>query len=315
MSDEELGFQAGHHRTRPRARLAACAPGRALRTEAGLADDRPEEYHDGDHSLARLARGTALSAWLRAVVVDDEPHAVRRLVRLLKETGRVQVVGTASHPNMALTFPGWAEVDVAFLDIVMPGMTGVELARHLPGDLLVVFITSHNEYAVQAFEVHAVDYLLKPFTPERLHEAVEHVRLRLADGRREAAADPRLVALLEEVRQRGRYLQRVPVRAGARIVLLDTSEVDWIQAADNYVLFHSAGREYLLRETLVQLEQELDPRQFVRIHRSALVRLDRIGDMLPSVHGDFRVTLKTGAQLTLSRHYRERVERVLRRPL
>ena len=179
----------------------------------------------------------------------------------------------------------------------------------------VVFVTAFDQYALRAFEVHAIDYLLKPFTPERLHQSVEQVRLRLGGARREATADPRLVALLDEVHERGRYLQRVPVRAGARIVLLDTADVDWIQAADNYVLFHSAGREYLMRETLVRLEQELDPSQFVRIHRSALVRLDRIGEMLPSVHGDFRVTLKSGAQLTLSRHYRERVERVLRRPL
>jgi two-component system LytT family response regulator len=253
---------------------------------------------------------------LRVAVADDEPVARRRMRRMLRREHALDVVAEAGDGRTAIKAIVTHQPDLVFLDVQMPEFDGFEVVRELGAAVpAVVFVTAFDRYALRAFEVHAVDYLLKPFTPERLHEAVEHVRLRLADGRHEAAADPRLVALLEEVRQRGRYLQRVPVRAGARIVLLDTAEVDWIQAADNYVLFHSAGREYLLRETLVQLEQELDPRQFVRIHRSALVRLDRIGDMLPSVHGDFRVTLKTGAQLTLSRHYRERVERILRRPL
>ena len=121
------------------------------------------------------------------------------------------------------------------------------------------------------------------------------------------------MALLDEVQERGRYLQRVPVRAGARIVLLDTSEVDWIQAADNYVLFHSAGREYLMRETLVRLEQELDPSQFVRIHRRR--SCVSTGSVMPSGPRRLSGHVEVSAQLTLSRHYRERVERILRRPL
>ena len=253
---------------------------------------------------------------LRVAIVDDEPVARRRMRRMLRREDDLDVVAEAGDGRGAIEAIVTHRPDLVFLDVQMPEFDGFEVVREVGTQVpAVVFVTAFDRYALRAFEVHAVDYLLKPFTPERLHDAVEQVRQRLAGGRREPAPDPKIVALLAEVHDRGRYLQRVPVRAGARIVLLDTSEVDWIQAADNYVLFHAAGREYLLRETLVQLEQELDPRQFVRIHRSALVRLDRIGEMLPSVHGDFRVTLKNGAQLTLSRHYRERVERVLRRAL
>ena len=254
---------------------------------------------------------------LRVAVVDDEPVARRRMRRMLRREPDVDVVAESGDGRAAVEAIVTHRPDVVFLDVQMPEFDGFEVVRQIGAGLVpaVVFVTAFDQYALRAFEVHAIDYLLKPFTPERLHQAVEQVRARLGDRGREAATDSRLAALLDEFQDRGRYLQRVPVRAGARIVILDTGDVDWIQAADNYVLFHSGGREYLMRETLARLEQELDPRQFVRIHRSALVRLDRIGEMLPSVHGDFRVTLKTGVQLTLSRHYRERVERVLRRPL
>jgi two-component system, LytTR family, response regulator len=254
---------------------------------------------------------------LRVAIVDDEPVARRRMRRMLRREPDVDVVAESGDGRAAIEAIGTHRPDLVFLDVQMPEFDGFEVVREIGTGFVpaIVFVTAFDQYALRAFEVHAIDYLLKPFTPERLHQAVEQARARLGTRGREAATDPRLAALLDEFQERGRYLQRIPVRAGARIVILNADDVDWIQAADNYVLFHASGREYLMRETLVRLEQELDPRQFVRIHRSALVRLDRIGEMLPSVHGDFRVTLKTGVQLTLSRYYRERVERVLRRPL
>jgi two-component system LytT family response regulator len=253
---------------------------------------------------------------LRVVLVDDEPVARRRMRRMLRRELDIDVVAEAGEGRAAIETITTHRPDLVFLDVQMPELDGFEVVREIGASRLpaVVFVTAFDRYALRAFEVHAIDYLLKPFSPERLHESVEQVRLRLGSAVRDTGPDPRLVALLEELRERVRYLQRIPVRAGARIVLLDTADVDWIQAADNYVVFHSGGREYLMRETLARLEQELDPQQFVRIHRSTMVRLDRIGEMLPSVHGDFRVTLKTGAQITLSRFYRDRVERVLRRP-
>jgi two-component system, LytTR family, response regulator len=277
-----------------------------LRTEAGLADDRPEEYHDGDHSLARLARGTALSAWLRAVVVDDEPHAVRRLVRLLKETGRVQVVGTASHPNMALTFPGWAEVDVAFLDIVMPGMTGVELARHLPGDLLVVFITSHNEYAVQAFEVHAVDYLLKPVERARLAQTLDWLDGRLGDPTRQSA---RVIA--EQVARylhagtgpgaRGR-IAHVAGRVGEHLQIVDLAAITHFVAEDRLVYAVTTTQErHVVDQSMEELERRLDASGFLRIHRGCIVGLAHAAKIAGHVGRQVVLRLQDGTELDVAR--------------
>jgi two-component system LytT family response regulator len=252
---------------------------------------------------------------LRVLIVDDEPVARRRIRRLLRTERDIEVIGEAGDGRAAVQAIAEKQPDLVFLDVQMPELDGFGVLREIgprrtPG---VVFVTAFDQYALRAFEVHAIDYLLKPFTRERLLAAIARVRQELEPER--GVTDPRLVALLEELRDRPRFLQRLPVRAGARIVLLETGDIDWVQAADNYVLLHSAGRGFLMRETLTRLEQELDPQEFVRIHRSAMVRLDRIGDLLPSVHGDFRVTLKNGTQLTLSRHYRDRVERALKRAL
>jgi two-component system LytT family response regulator len=252
---------------------------------------------------------------LRVLIVDDEPVARRRIRRLLRADRDVDVVGEAADGAAAVQTIAEKQPDLVFLDVQMPELDGFGVLRRLgparaPG---IVFVTAFDQYALRAFEVHAVDYLLKPFTRERLLDTVARVReSRQAPERRE---DPRLAALLEELAERPRFLRRLPARAGSRIVLIDAGEIDWLQAADNYVLVHSAGREYLMRETLTRLEGELDPHEFVRIHRSVLVRFDRIGELVPTVHGDYRVTLKNGVQLTLSRTYRDRVERALKRAL
>jgi two-component system LytT family response regulator len=252
---------------------------------------------------------------LRVLIVDDEPLARRRISRFLRSEPDVDVVGEVADGRSAVTALRDGQADLVFLDVQMPELDGFGVIREvgltrLPG---VVFVTAFDQYALQAFEVHAVDYLLKPFTRERMQAALARARAR---RRAEASqTDPRLTALLNELVERPRFLQRLPVRSGPRIVLLETGQIDWIQAADNYVLLHAGGREFLMRETMSRLEQELDPEAFVRIHRSAMVRIDRVAELQPSVHGDFRVTLKNGTYLTLSRYYRERVERMLRKPL
>ena len=253
---------------------------------------------------------------LRVLIVDDEPVARRRMMRLLRAERDVDVIGEAGDGRAALQAIAEKGPDLVFLDVQIPELDGFGVLRALGGSARVpgvIFVTAFDRYALRAFEVHAIDYLLKPFTRERLSDAV--ARVRDVHQRDRPAADPRLAALLEELRNRPRFLERLPARAGARIVLVDTRDIDWIQAADNYVVLHAGGREYLIRETLTRLEGELDPHEFVRIHRSAMVRLDRIGELVPSPHGDFGVTLKNGAQLTLSRFYRDRVERALRRQL
>ena len=163
-----------------------------------------------------------------------------------------------------------------------------------------------DRYALRAFDVHAVDYLLKPFTRERFHLALARAR----DRRAERHPDPQLPALLRDLRRTRRYPSRVAVRAGDKYVVLNWAEVDWIEAADNYVSLHVGAREFLLRDTLASIEQQLDPEQFVRIHRSAIVQLDRIVELRPATHGDVQVRLRNGVSLVLSRTWRERVERL-----
>jgi two-component system, LytTR family, response regulator len=250
---------------------------------------------------------------LRVLIVDDEPVARRRIRRFLRAEGDIEVVGEAGDGRAALRALEADVPDLMFLDVQMPELDGFEVVKRAPRLPAIVFVTAYDQYALRAFEVHALDYLLKPFTRDRLHDAI--LRVRAARIARSEAPDSRLAALIEEVSSRPRYLRRLPGRAGPRIVLLEAAQIDWIQAADNYVVLHAGGREYLMRETMARLEQELDPEEFARIHRSALVRIDRVAELLPSPHGDFRVTLKSGAQLTLSRFYRERLERVLRRAL
>lgn len=250
---------------------------------------------------------------LRALIVDDEPIARRRIRRLLRACDGVEIAGECGDGRSALEAIDATWPDLVFLDVQMPGLDGFDVVAQLHPERTpaIVFVTAFDRYALRAFDVHAVDYLLKPIAPARLGLAVDRVRQRIERG----ANSEGLVGLLRELRDRPRHLVRLPVRARGRIVMLDMNAIEWIQATDNYVTVHANGREYLLRETLAGLEHQLDPERFVRIHRSTIAALDRIVELHPASHGDFDVRLRDGTRLTLSRSWRERVERALGRPL
>jgi two-component system, LytTR family, response regulator len=250
---------------------------------------------------------------VRALIVDDEAIARRRMRRLLRAIGDVEIAGECGDGQSALDAIGAIAPDLVFLDVQMPGLDGFDVVAQLDPERTpaVVFVTAFDRYALKAFDVHAVDYLLKPIAPSRLRLAVERARNRLLHG----GNQPGILTLVREIRERPRYLTRLAVRARGRIVMIDVDAIDWIQAADNYVTVHAAGREYLLRETLATLERQLDPSLFVRIHRSTIAALGRIVELHPSSHGDFEVRLRDGTELTLSRSWREHVERALGRPL
>ena len=245
-----------------------------------------------------------MSARLRAMVVDDEPHALRGIVRLLKETGRVEVVGTAPDPDQALAFPGWAGVDV--LDIVMPGMTGIELTQRLPCDPLVVFITGYNQYAVQAFEVHAVDYLLKPVERARLERTLDRLEGRLGDATRQST---RVLA-----EQLARYLQagtgpgamgrieHVGGRVGEHLRVVDLARVTHFVADDRLVYAMTTTKErHLVDPSMDELERRLDPSRFLRIHRTCIVSLAH-AEMIPGHFGrEVVLRLKDGTELDVAR--------------
>ena len=247
---------------------------------------------------------------MRALVADDEAVARRRLRRLLALEPDIEVAGEAADGASTVAAVRTQRPDLLLLDVQMPEMDGFEVLAALDPDEVpaaVVFVTAFDRYALRAFDAHAVDYLLKPFSAGRFRTALTRVRERLSSQ----ARDPALAALADALRSRTRYLTRIPVRSSGRTLLLEVSRIDWIEAADNYVRLHLAGREILVRETLAGLEAQLDPDRFTRIHRSAIVQLDRLTELHPATHGDLDAVLRDGTRLTISRTWRARVQRAL----
>jgi two-component system, LytTR family, response regulator len=249
---------------------------------------------------------------IRAIIVDDEPLA-REGVRLhLQAAPDVDVVGEAGSGEEAIALIEETRPDLMFLDVQMPGLDGFGVLEAIgPGLMPVtVFATAYDEFALRAFDAHAIDYILKPYDAERFGKALDRARMHIA-GRQRAQIDQRLGSLLDELRTRGQYTERLVVRSGGRIVILRVADIDWVEAASNYVRLHAGDREYLLRETMTALEGKLDPAEFVRIHRSTIVRIDRIRELEPLFQGDYVVILEDGTRLTSSRGYRERLQELL----
>lgn len=252
---------------------------------------------------------------LRTLIVDDEPVARRRLRRLLRHVPDAEVIGECGGGREAIEAIDTHTPDLVFLDVQMPDISGFDVVSALGARMPpVIFVTAFDHYARRAFDVHALDYLLKPVTDERFLDAIARVRSH-AQRSDASALHRRLDAMLDALRASGRYVAHIPVRSGGRIALVQVAEIDRIQAADNYVTLHAGGREYLLRETMGKLEQSLDPQRFVRIHRSTIVPLDRVRELQPSFRGDLIVVLRDGTRLTLGRAYRAAVERALGRKL
>jgi two-component system LytT family response regulator len=242
---------------------------------------------------------------IRAAIVDDEPLARERLRTLLLEEAEVEVVAECAEGSAAVKAIETHRPDVVFLDVQMPEMDGFAVLQALaPGRVpSVVFVTAYDKYALQAFDVHAVDYLLKPFDRDRFRRALARVRAAVLAGEE---TTPRLLALLERLRREGR-LDRLVVKSRGRIFFLRTGEIDWIEAAGNYVRVHAGKEAHLVRETLGALEEKLDHGRFARIHRSTIVNLDSVKELQPSFHGEYVVRLRDGTELVLSRGYRGRV--------
>ena len=244
---------------------------------------------------------------LRVIVVDDEPPARARLRRFLKAEADVDLIAECGDGASAVHAIESHNPDVVLLDVQMPELDGFEVLRALemPALPAVIFVTAFDKYAVRAFAVHALDYVVKPVEEGRLRDALAHARQRIVE-RRSAATG--LVDLLRDVKADRGYLTRIPVRREGKIKVIDLADVDWLSAADNYVTLHAGGREYLVRETLTGIEGRLDPKAFVRVHRSTIVRLDRIAELMPDSHGDFAIRLKDGTRLDMSRTYRPSLE-------
>lgn len=245
---------------------------------------------------------------IRALIVDDEPLARERLRTLLKPEADVEIVGECGDGEKAVSAIRRHKPDLLFLDVQMPERDGFDVLEALGAEEMpvVVFVTAYDKYALRAFEVHALDYLLKPFDRERFQRALERAREQVA-GRHSSTLGERLLALLADRATEQKRLQRVVIKSGGRIFFLRVEEIDWIEAAGNYLRLHVGREEHLLRETMNRLEARLDPAKFLRIHRSTIVNLERIREMQPSFHGDYVVLLRDGTRLALSRSHRDKL--------
>jgi len=253
---------------------------------------------------------------LRVVVIDDEPLARDSIRILLEDDADVRVVGEASGAEAA-ALVARTRPDIMFLDIQMPEVDGFALLDQIGAEAVpaIVFVTAYDRYALRAFEVHALDYLLKPFDDRRFAHALAHAKER-ARGHRRGETDARIAELLAERASPAPARFLVPVRE--KTIVVDANDIDWIEAADYYVSLHvtehGSTASHLLRQTMDEIEKQLDPRQFFRIHRSAIVNIDRVREIHPLFRGDCAVVLASGKQLKLSRSRRREFEALFAQP-
>lgn len=259
---------------------------------------------------------------IRTVVVEDEPVSRDRLLALLGEEQDIEVVGACADGREAAAAIAAVAPDLVFLDIQLPEMDGIALARSLSADTrpAVVFVTAYDGYALPAFEIHALDYLLKPFSEARFRESLAHVR-RYLEQKRATALGQQILDMMPGVGFAGvparpvpRRPQRLAVKGNGRVYFVRADEIDYCEAAGNYACLHTGSQTHLIRETMNSLESRLDPEVFVRIHRSVIVNIERIQELQSTLGGESTVKLRDGTRLTMSRGYRDALQSRLDRP-
>jgi two-component system, LytTR family, response regulator len=260
------------------------------------------------------AESRASHAGLRALIVDDESLARQGIRMLLNQDAEIGLIEEANNGKQAAELMLTGGFDLIFLDVQMPEMDGFSALRRAGSQLAgaVIFVTAYDQYAVEAFEVNAADYLLKPFTPQRFHQALQRAKARIDTGSQ--GTDSQLLAVLKQIASQPTYLNRIAVRAAEGTTFVDTKDVDWLKAAENYVELHVGRDCYLVEVTMAEIAQRLDRTRFVRIHRSLIVNTERIRSVQPTSHSEYRVTLAGGIQLRSGRTYRETMQRLISNP-
>ena len=245
---------------------------------------------------------------IRTLIVDDEPLARERVKRFLAVERDFEAVGECADGREAVVAIQTLKPDLVFLDIQIPELDGFGVVEAVGVEQMpaVIFVTAYDRYALQAFDVNALDYLLKPYNRERFHKAVERARAQLSNGAK-GGLNERLLSLLENLQTEQRHLERLMIKSSGRVFFLRTAEIDWIEAEGNYLRLHAGKDSHLLRETMNRLASKLNPDKFLRIHRSTLVNIERIKELQPLFSGDYVVILRDGKQLTLSRSYRDKL--------
>ena len=251
---------------------------------------------------------------IRAYVVDDEQLARDRVRSLLAAEPDVDLVGEQGDPRAAVAEISSLKPDLLLLDVHMPVLDGFAVLKSIPAEDLpvVIFITAFDSYAIQAFDAHAVDYLLKPLDDDRFRESIERARAQVRQRSRQEVGQ-HLLSMLKDLQSGGdqKHLQRLVVKSSGRVLFLRTDDIDWIEAAGNYLRLHVGQESHLLRETMNNIEKKLEPSKFLRIHRSTIVNVERVKELQPWFGGEYIVILRNGKQLTLSRTYRGRLQEFL----
>ena len=251
---------------------------------------------------------------IRTIIVDDEPLARERIRELLQKEADMEVVGECADGSQAVEAIRKDKPDLVFLDVQMPELDGFGVLEQIDRVAMpaVVFVTAHDRFALRAFEVHALDYLLKPFDSERFKKALEHARDRIQQ-RQTGELSRRISELLADLKVGANHPDRLAIKSGGKLLFLKVGEIDWIEAADNYVNLHLGNESHLHRETLAAMEDKLPAGKFMRISRSTIVNIERIKELQPLFHGEYAVILRNGTHLTLSRSHRERLDQLLGR--
>ena len=249
---------------------------------------------------------------IRVLIADDEPLARERIRTLVEGEPDIEIISECSNGLESVSAIEALKPDLVFLDVQMPEMSGFEVLETIGVTYspVVIFVTAYDQYALKAFEVHALDYLLKPFDRERFEKALGRAKTQI-EHERGGDLSQRLLALLKDIKPAQKYTERLVIKSSGRVFFLRVDEIDWIESAGNYLRLHVGSEDHLLRDTMNSIETKLDPEKFYRIHRSTIVNVERIKELQPWFRGDYMVILRDGTQLTLSRTYRDKLQGVL----
>lgn len=249
---------------------------------------------------------------ITALIVDDEPPGRNKVREMLKHESNVEIIGECMNGVEAVEAIQSKKPDLVFLDVQMPEMDGFGVLKKIGVENVpeIIFVTAYDQYALRAFEVHALDYLLKPFDKERFQKALQRAKDRILQKEHDDVGQ-RILSMFQELKIDKKRFDRLVVKSGGKVFFLKTDEIDWIEAAGNYVRVHAGTESHLLRETMSGIQKKLDPNQFIRIHRSTFVNIEQIKELQPWFHGEYVVILKEGTQLTMSRSYRNNLPELL----
>ncbi|MDD8016977.1 MAG: LytTR family DNA-binding domain-containing protein [Bacteroidota bacterium] len=250
---------------------------------------------------------------IRAIIVDDEPLAREKVELFVRDEADIEVVAVCGNGPDAVEAYHKYKPNLFFLDIQMPQMNGFDVLQQLTTNPFpaIIFITAFDEFALRAFEFHALDYLLKPFNQERFRFAVNRAREILTSTSQSEISMEQIKVLLDAYQKKSVLMERLIVKTNGKIIFLKVNEIEWLEAAGNYIKLHVWNEEHLIRDTMNSIETQLDPGKFVRIHRSTIVNVEQIKEMVPWFNGEYKITLKSNAQVFLSRGFKDNFNKLL----